>query len=409
MARVMINNNKTIPKLHFPEFSGGWRVTQLNSIAKIYDGTHQTPDYVGSGVPFYSVEHLTANNFNNTKLVAEKIYEQEEKRVKIERGDILMTRIGDIGTTRYIDWNVRASFYVSLALIKQSDKYVGSFLNQYIKTDVFQSELWRRTIHVAFPKKINLGEIGNCIVKLPTQDEQQKIAGFLTVVDDKITTIDRKVDLLKNYKKSVMQKIFNQQIRFKDEDGNLYPDWQNKKLGEITRIVVGGTPETSREEYWNGGIGWLSSGDINNGVVSKPSKYITALGLRKSTTSMMPKNTVLLAMTGATLGRIGILSFECSGNQSVAGFLPNDRFSSRYLFYSLYIIQNQIISKAAGAAQPGISKSSMGSLIIPCPNIEEQQKIADFLTRLDDRINLDIKELNKAKQFKKALLQRMFV
>ncbi|MFM6250287.1 MAG: restriction endonuclease subunit S, partial [Dolichospermum sp.] len=120
-------------------------------------------DYQESGIPFYSVEHVTSNNFKDTKFIAKEVFEKENKRVKLEKGDILMTRIGDIGTPKYIDWDVEASFYVSLALLKQSKKINSLFLAHYIKTNLFQNELHQRTIHVAFPKKINLGEIGYCL------------------------------------------------------------------------------------------------------------------------------------------------------------------------------------------------------------------------------------------------------
>lgn len=132
---------------------GEWGETEVKNIAKIYDGTHQTPNYVEEGVPFYSVEHVTANNFSHTKYIAEEVYVAELKRVHLEKGDILLTRIGDIGTSRLIDWDVRASFYVSLALLKINSKYDSSFVNQYIKSQIFQRELHERTIHVAFPKK----------------------------------------------------------------------------------------------------------------------------------------------------------------------------------------------------------------------------------------------------------------
>src|SRR5690606_32710384 len=88
---------------------------------------------------------------------------------------------------------------------------------------------------VAFPKKINLGEISHCLVKAPTKEEQEKIAGFLGYVGDKISGLENKKELLEKYKKGVMQKIFTQQIRFNDKNGKNYPDWQKKKLGEILR------------------------------------------------------------------------------------------------------------------------------------------------------------------------------
>lgn len=186
-----------------------WQIQKLGEIAKIFDGTHQTPVYVEHGIPFYSVENVTANNFIKTKFISPEVFSIESKRVKIEQGNILMTRIGDIGTTKYIESDVNASFYVSLALIKVHDiKINPRYIYHFINTNVFQSELWNRTIHVAFPKKINLGEIGNCLIKYPLLEEQTKIADFLTSIDDKITQITSLLKQTKLFKKSLLQQMF---------------------------------------------------------------------------------------------------------------------------------------------------------------------------------------------------------
>ena len=185
-----------------------WEVKYLKNVSAIYDGTHMTPDYQASGVPFYSVEHVTSDNFNDTKFISAEVFEKECKRVKIEKNDILMTRIGDIGTSKLIDWDVKASFYVSLALIKPFTTTVGSYLNQYIRSSYFQRELHQRTIHVAFPKKINLGEIGECVVKLPNFDEQTKIAQFLTELDNKINAVDAQIQSAQQWKQGLLQQMF---------------------------------------------------------------------------------------------------------------------------------------------------------------------------------------------------------
>jgi type I restriction enzyme S subunit len=195
-------------EIRFSGFSGEWEERKLGEVGEIYDGTHQTPKYVKEGVPFYSVEHLTANNFSNTKYISEEVFEKENKRVKLEKGDILMTRIGNIGTARLIDWNVRASFYVSLALIKTNEEVDSQFLAQYISYADFQRELWKRTIHVAFPQKINLGEITHCLINLPSLPEQQKIAEFLSSIDDMIEAKSVEIEKAEEWKRGVMQGVF---------------------------------------------------------------------------------------------------------------------------------------------------------------------------------------------------------
>ena len=186
-----------------------WEEKKLGDVARIYDGTHMTPEYTAIGVPFYSVEHLTRGSFEQTKFISEEVFEKENKRVKLERGDILMTRIGDIGTSKHLDWDVRASFYVSLALIK----IVGSdtspeFLHHSISSSAFQRELWQRTIHVAFPKKINLGEIGQCPIELPSLPEQTKIANFLTALDRKIESVAHQITHTQAFKRGLLQQMF---------------------------------------------------------------------------------------------------------------------------------------------------------------------------------------------------------
>ena len=118
-----------------------------------------------------------------------------------------MTRIGDIGTPKYIDWEVRASFYVSLALIKSSANINNQFICQFIKSDYFQSELHKRTIHVAFPKKINLGEIGECLVSLPCENEQTKIANFLSAIDDKIEACTSQIEKTLIYRRKSIEDL----------------------------------------------------------------------------------------------------------------------------------------------------------------------------------------------------------
>ncbi len=199
-------------KLRFKDEKGKaypkWEEKKLGDVARIYDGTHQTPNYVQEGIPFYSVEHVTSNQFSQTKYISREVFDKENEKVRLEKGDILMTKIGDIGTAKLIDWDVEASFYVSLALIKQSKMISSKYLCQHIASRNFQLELWKRIIHVAFPKKINLGEIGNCHVLVPVKEEQLKIATFLSSIDAKIESVAAQIERTKGFKKGLLQKMF---------------------------------------------------------------------------------------------------------------------------------------------------------------------------------------------------------
>jgi len=385
-----------LPILRFPEFKGEWELKKLGEVSNVYDGTHQTPNYTNEGIPFYSVEQITANDFNKTKFVSKSVFDKENKRVKIERGDILMTRIGDIGTARFVNWDVNASFYVSIALIKQSLKYNSEFFSHYIGTHMFQNELWNRTIHVAFPKKINLGEISNCIAYFPTISEQQKIATFFTAVDEKLQALKQKKSLLEQYKKGVMQQIFSQELRFKDDNGNAFADWEEKKLGEVSIIKKG--KQLNKEELTATGT-YLC---INGGI--SPSGYtenFNTLG-----------NTITISEGGNSCGFINF--FKCnfwSGghNYSLEIINPNKN-DNDFIFQILKQNQPEIMSLRVGSGLPNIQKKDLVAFTLKLPSsIKEQTKIASFLATIDNKISHCQAQITHTEVWKKGLLQQMFV
>ena len=383
-----------IPQLRFPGFSGVWRENRLGNIARIFDGTHQTPKYVENGIPFYSVEHITANQFDDTKYISEEVFERENMRVKLEREDILMTRIGNIGMAKYIDWNVNASFYVSLALIKKNESFNSKFLSQLIHSPNFQRQLWKRTIHVAFPQKINLGEIGKCESILPTKPEQQKIAAFLTTVDNKIEQLSKKQELLGEYKKGLMQQIFSQAIRFKADDGSEFPDWEEKKLGGVGRIRKGS--QLNKSELTDTGDYPAINGGIN------PSGYTDKWNTGK--------NTITISEGGNSCGYINFITSKfwsgghCYSIEELKGDVLN-----RFLFQYLKFNEHLIMRLRVGSGLPNIQKGEINNFKVNLPSLEEQTKIANLLSSIDSKIEQVGKQLRESKQFKKALLQQMFV
>lgn len=394
-----------IPSLRFPEFSGEWEERKLESVTKVYDGTHTTPNYVSQGIPFYSVEHVTSNNFSNTKFIEPDVFEKENKRVKLENLDILMTRIGDIGTSRIIDWDVTASFYVSLALIKRSDRFNSKFLNQFIKSVFFQRQLHQKTLHVAFPKKINLGEIGACSILLPSLLEQTKIAAFLSYVDSKIDQLTQKKALLEQYKKGVMQQVFSQQIRFKADDGCDYPEWEEKKLGEVGEIVTGKTPSTTDESLWDGNIQFVTPTDISDRKYQD--RTIRNVSDHPKLKKLPIGSTMFTCI--ASIGKMSISTKECITNQQINSIVPFTDHNNEYVYYAVLSIAEFIKSTQANTTLPIINKTEFSKFCIPIPCLSEQTKIANFLSAIDSKIEQVGQQLEAAKLFKKGLLQQMFV
>lgn len=184
--------------------------TDLKSVCtQIQDGTHSTPEYTKEGVPFYSVETLVSNNFSDTKYISRKDHEINIKRCRPERDDLLLTRIGSLGVSKLIDWDIDASIYVSLALLKPNRNLVdGGFLYFYFQTKQFNRELLKRSLLNAAPQKINLGEIGNIPIYLPKDKTTQKAAGtYVMGLQTEVDFLKKKIHGLKLQKQGLMQQL----------------------------------------------------------------------------------------------------------------------------------------------------------------------------------------------------------
>lgn len=201
-------------KKRLPGFSREWVEKKLGDVAEIKDGTHQTPRYVGDGIPFYSVESVTNNDFTNTKKISIHEHAILTKSYRIEKGDVLMTRIGSIGVCKYIDWEVDASFYVSLALIKFKRDYSAQYFCHYSKLKEFQNEIEEHSLQFATPKKINLGKISLIKIRIPVfQEEQTAIAQILTDMDNEIAQLEKERNKYVQLKAGMMQVLLTGKVR----------------------------------------------------------------------------------------------------------------------------------------------------------------------------------------------------
>ncbi|MDA8428224.1 MAG: restriction endonuclease subunit S [Geobacteraceae bacterium] len=163
--------------------------------------------------------------------------------------------------------------------------------------------------------------------------------------------------------------------------------WQWKKLGDVCKSGSGGTPLKAKKEYYKGGtIPWLLSGEVSQGDVRAATNFITQKGLDNSSARIFPKNTVLVAMYGATAGQVGILRFEAATNQAVCGILPNSQFVPEFLFYFLLSRKDELVSQASGNAQPNISQIKIKNTDTPIVPLPEQQRIVGILDEAFDGI-----------------------
>lgn len=192
--------------------------------------------------------------------------------------------------------------------------------------------------------------------------------------------------------------------------GEIPSDWKTAKVSYLCdKIFAGGTPDTTKLEFWDGNIPWLPSGSCKNKCINSYEKTITDLGYRNSSTKSIPKNTTLIAMTGATCSNVGYTTFETCANQSVTAFVTKeDSLFSKYLFYSLIALRDEILSYQMGGAQAGINVQDCKNIIITLPPLEVQKSIANFLDKKCseiDSLSADIQsQIDVLEEYKKSVI-----
>ncbi len=387
-----------------------WEVKEVKKIAKIYDGTHSTPNYVDYGIPFYSVEHITSNNFKNTKFISEEVFFNENKRVKLERGDILMSRIGDIGTAKYIDWDVNASFYVTLALFKKiTEKIDFKFITFSINSSVFAKELHKRTLHVAFPKKINLGDIGKCKIPLPPLPEQKKIADCLSTWDCAIEKQSQLINALTQRKKALMQQLLTGKKRLPGFEG----EWKEVKLGNLGKTYNGLTGKT-KEDFGEGKPFITYMNIFTNPKIDISNFEYVKMGTNENQNKAIYGD-IFFTVSSETPDEVGMASVlldkvnDLYLNSFCFGFRLNN-FKSLLPEFSSYLFRNELFRKevhklAQGSTRFNLSKLELMKIEIKLPSLEEQTAIAAILATADRELQLQKEKLAQLQTQKKGLMQ----
>jgi len=377
-----------------------WEVTTLGALCKaIIDGTHYTPRYVVHGVPFYSVENVSKNDFSNVKYISEEEHNRLIRRCRPEFGDILMTRIGSLGATKMLDWEVDASIYVSLALLKLRDNVDQHYIYAYSKSDQFVQDVEDRSLLNASPKKINMGDISAIPLPIPPQrEEQHVIATALSDADALIESLDRLIVKKRAIKQAAMQQLLTGQTRLPGFTG----EWETKRLGEISTIAMGRTPSRNNTAFWGRGHVWLSIADLHGKVVSESKEQITNLAAAGMTP--IPEGTLLMSFK-LSIGRLCFAGCDLFTNEAICSF-TNLQADAEFIYYALGRTDFSIYGKQAVKGYT-LNSESLKLVKVLLPPENEQIAIAAVLSDMDTEIEALLRRRDKARQIKQGMMQQL--
>ncbi|CAM3084549.1 restriction endonuclease subunit S [Flavobacterium frigoris] len=413
---------KLLPQLRFPEFIGEWEEKKLGQIILKLD----------SGVSVNSTDEPIKENgefgiLKTSSISGGKFYSNQNKtiiqedivRAKLNpaKDAIIISRMNTpqlVGESGYIE-NDYPNLFVPdrlwmttidknnnnakmLSIILSSEKTMGKISN--IATGTSGSM-----------KNISKPNFLNLVIAMPKLPEQTKITTFLTAVDEKLTSLNQKKTLLEQYKKGVMQQIFSQELRFKDDNGNDFADWEEKKLGDLLSLVIdnrGKTPPVQSEGIPLLEVNSLGSKEVKYNVVSK---YVNESTFKNWFRKYLETGDVLFS----TVGNTALCSYYSAKYESViAQNIIGLRFSNDLGLFMYYLLTEQnnyfkFKQIEMGAVQPSIKVSQMTELYFSLPCLPEQTKIANFLSAIDVKINHWQEQIDQTTIWKKGLLQQMFV
>ncbi|VHD23250.1 Type I restriction-modification system specificity subunit [Streptococcus pyogenes] len=385
------------PQYRFDGFEGEWEEKELGDIVQITMGQSPSSQNYTTNPSDYILVQGNAdikNGYVFPRVWTTQITKQADK------GDIILSvraPVGDVGKTNY-----HVIIGRGVAAIK-GNEFIFQIL-KYLK----EIGYWKRIMTGSTFDSISSSDIKYAKIQIPSLPEQEAIGELFQMVDQLIQLQDQKLATLKEQKQTFLRKMFPAQgqkvpeIRLQGFDG----EWEEKKLGEISRMFSGGTPNVGIPEYYNGNIPFIRSAEINS---DQTELSITDKGLSNSSAKLVEKNTLLYALYGATSGEVGLSRISGAINQAILAIIPEKKYSSLFIKNWLYKQKSSIIEKYLQGGQGNLSGSIVKELTIHFPSLSEQEAIGDFFQTLDQQMSQTEDKLIELKALKQTLLNRLFV
>lgn len=408
---------QNVPALRFPEFKGQWKEEKLGKEAVFSKGKGVSKNDIDPNGDLYCIRYGELYTDYGVRIdePISKTSIPASELVLSEGGEVIVPASGedakDIATAAVV---LRSGVALGgdLNIIKSPNN--GHFLASYIsgkkRMALARMAQGNSVVHL-YPS-----QLGSLHLHFPKLEEQQRIAGFLEAVDEKIIQLARKKELLEDYKKGCMQKLFSQSLRFRDDNGKPFPDWEERKLGDLGGTYSGLSGKSGSD--FGSGSPYVTYRQIFEYPFLDTAKCEKVIILEGERQNSVMKGDVLITISSETPNEVGYASAVTNEPKKVYlnsfcfGFRPQDRrltpFFSGYLFRSDEY-RRQVVLLAQGSTRYNISKSGFLKIKLSIPHPNEQRKIADFLSVIDRKIDIVGKELELARNFKQGLLQQMFV
>lgn len=371
-----------------------WPVFTIGDILDFKNGLNKGKEFFGCGTPIVNYTDVYHNSGIKQKDIKGKVIltREEIRRFEVRKDDVFFTRTSEtpdeVGLSAVLLEDIPDCVFSGFVLRgrPKNDWLIGKYCKYCFSTKHVREEIVRNCTYTT--RALTNGKVLSTInIPVPSKPEQEGIADILSSFEQYISDL---ADLIEK-KRSIRDGAMNDLITGRTRIAGLYSERKEYAISDITRsIITGGTPSTSRQEYYGGNTPWLSSTEIHQKRITKPTTYITDLGLQNSSAKIAPERSVLIALAGQgkTRGTAAYLTKPMALNQSLAALVTNEKCNPEFLYYlidSMYISLRELSSGDGGRG--GLNKKLIKDVIVTIPvDVAEQAAIADTLTAMDKEI-----------------------
>jgi type I restriction enzyme, S subunit len=348
--------------------SESWQISTVGEVSILFDSLHKTPNYSDYGYPMVRVTDIKNGTLKTAdcKTVDEKTFLEFSKKHRPAAGDIIFSRVGSYGNSSFVKTNEKFCLGQNTVCISAERDIIHPY---YLFTFLLSPEATSKIyafVGGASQPTISLANIKRIKVPLPPLPIQQRIAAILSTYDDLIENNTRRIAILEEMARRLYEEWFihfrfpgHKEAEFIEAERGPVPiGWSWVSLGDMYQTSAGGTPSRKKPELFGGDIRWVKSKELRDAPIFETEETITEAGLKGSSAKLFPKNSVLIAMYGATIGRLAVLQAKSSTNQAICALLPSSKTHGwSYAFLSLVVRRNELIDLRAGAAQQNVSQA----------------------------------------------------
>ena len=392
-----------------------WEVVKIGDVFDLYKGTTpstKVKNYWNGAIPFVTPTDITqVSNLNERYLKSTEHHITEvglkSKGLKlVPEGSLLFTSRATIG---YLAINkIKVAINQGIISLKSKNATTEVTFFYYLLQKL--RDLFENLSGGSTYKEISMSTFSNINLPLPPFDEQQKIAEILSTVDDAIQKTNEIIAKTERLKKGLMHELLTKGIGHKEfkntEIGRIPKDWEVVRLEEICeKIKAGGTPLTTKKEFWNGNIPFVKIEDITSSgkYLMQTLSSITNTGLENSNAWLVPERSLLLAMYGS-LGEVSINIISVATNQAILGIIPKEKDDLEFLYYWFLYFKPYWRKFAKPTTQANLTAEIVRNTMIPLPSTQERRKIAEILSTVDHKLEAERKEKAKLERIKQGLM-----